>query len=150
MAAVLHQGCRNILVGSSIFKTNLKVSRTNIMPTGTSLANDPAHYLHFSTCTLLPCDQTLSSTVWLELRSAAAALIWHRSFGRAAAGQPHSSKRLTVNVMLTKADSATGTLLSSFLIAGMWKKESHWKNLASNFRATSLKLNAVEPLIDSH
>lgn len=143
VAAVLHQGYRNVLVGSSIFTTNPKVSRTNIMPIGISLANDPAHYLHFSTCMLPPCDETLSSTTWLELRSAAAALMWHRSFGRAAAGQPHSSKRLTVNVMLTKADPATRTLLYSFLIAGMWKGESHWKNSFSDFRATSLKLNAV-------
>lgn len=58
VAAVLHQGYRNVLVGSRIFTTNPKVSRTNIMPIGISLANDPAHYLHFSTCSLLPCDQT--------------------------------------------------------------------------------------------
>lgn len=134
---VWQQCCSSMLLGSTIWKTNLKAFRISIVLADTSLSNDPAHYLHLSTCMFLPCMWTLdcmagqvcycSSVVAQDFGWASSDVA--QEFGWAAVCQPQSSKTPITDEMIMKMDPTTGTLFFfSFWTAGMWEEDSHLEN----------------------
>jgi len=91
---------------STIWKANLRTSRIGIVLTGTSLSNDPDPDGCLSTC-LCPVNRCC-----MPAKSAAAALVWHRSSGGAAVSQ---FTEPIADEVLTRTEPATGTLLFQIL-----------------------------------